>query len=113
MMRVLCIDYQIKLEIQRPRNSPSVFWEHPECTERKLLKQHNLEHEIKVEIPISVLVNRSCTADWDKGCCERPDNLLKYSAAEDTREGKDIIKMFIMVIIEINLKKSAPTTQAS
>lgn len=29
------------------------------------------------------------------------------------REGKDIIKMFIMVIIEINLKKSAPTTQAS
>lgn len=40
-------------------------------------------------------------ADWDKGCCERPDNLLKYSAAEDMREGKDIIKMFIMVIIKL------------
>lgn len=52
-------------------------------------------------------------ADWDKGRCERPDNLLKYSAAEDMREGRDVIKMFIMVIIEINLKKSAPTTQAT
>lgn len=36
--------------------------------------------------------------DGDKGCYERPDNLLKYSAAEDMRDGKDIIKMFIMVI---------------
>lgn len=36
--------------------------------------------------------------DRDKGCYERPDNLLKYSAAEDMREGEDIIKMFIMVI---------------
>lgn len=52
-------------------------------------------------------------ADWDKGYGERPDNLLKYSAAEDMMEGKGIIKMFIMVIIEINLKKSAPTIQAS
>lgn len=52
-------------------------------------------------------------ADWEKCSCERPDNLLKYSAVEDTREGKDIIKMFIMVIIEINLKKSASTTQVS
>lgn len=79
----------------------------------KLLKQHNLEHEIIVEIPVTILVNRSCMADWDKGRCERPDNLLKYSAAEDMREGRDVIKMFIMVIIEINLKKSAPTTQAT
>lgn len=37
---------------------------------------------------------------------------MEYSAAEDMREGK-AIKMFIMVIIEINLKKSAPTIQAS
>lgn len=36
--------------------------------------------------------------DGDKGCYERPDNLPKYSAAEDMREGKDIIEMFIMVI---------------
>lgn len=36
--------------------------------------------------------------DGDKGCYERPDNLLKYSAAEDMRDRKDIIKMFIMVI---------------
>lgn len=71
-----------------------------------MLKQHNLEHEIIVEISISIPVNRSCMADWDKGCCERPDNLLKYSAAEDMREGKDIIKVFIMVITEINLKKN-------
>lgn len=36
--------------------------------------------------------------DGDKGCYERLDHLLKYSAAEDMREGKDIIKVFIMVI---------------
>jgi len=36
--------------------------------------------------------------DGDKGCYERPDNLLKYSAAKDMKEGKGIIKMFIMVI---------------
>lgn len=34
----------------------------------------------------------------DKGCHDSPGSSLKYSAAADRREGKDIIKMFIMVM---------------
>lgn len=39
-----------------------------------------------------------CIDAEDKGCHDSPGSSLKYSAAADRREGKDIIKMFIMVM---------------
>lgn len=40
---------------------------------------------------------QTCIDAEDKGCHDSLGSSLKYSAA-DRREGKDIIKMFIMVI---------------